>query len=268
MRELTPACRTMLPAEDGIEAPPPIPAPRGPAPSWVKVDAPGDVTLYFDFDNDFFSLHVNGRTHESREACRRYQGVAGRGDGIQGGNASFQRAGVDRTRGDWLRSRTEGRRYSRRSRSTRRPDHGQCAGTGTAGGRCQRSVESTGRDPRALEPFLISRRGRSSDPLNQIRHFDRFHFRAHSRLTPPLDAAEKGRSRDFVLACSAWVPVTHASVTPFRGLFQTAADRGARRRFSRGCYTEVESALTRPCLRPSSMSRAVRREGRSEAGPR
>jgi hypothetical protein len=58
MRELTPACRTMLPAEDGIEAPPPIPAPRGPAPSWVKVVSPGDVTLYFDFDNDFFSLHV------------------------------------------------------------------------------------------------------------------------------------------------------------------------------------------------------------------
>ena len=58
LRELTPACRTMLPAEDGIEAPPPIPAPRGPAPSWVKVDDPGAVTLYFDFDNDFFSLHV------------------------------------------------------------------------------------------------------------------------------------------------------------------------------------------------------------------
>ena len=58
LRELTPACRTMLPAEDGIEAPPPIPAPRGPAPSWVKIDGPGDVTLYFDFDNDFFSLHV------------------------------------------------------------------------------------------------------------------------------------------------------------------------------------------------------------------
>ncbi len=58
MRELTPACSTMLPAEDGIEAPPPIAAPRGPAPSWVKVAAPGDVTLYFDFDNDFFSVHV------------------------------------------------------------------------------------------------------------------------------------------------------------------------------------------------------------------
>ena len=58
LRELTPACRTMLPAEDGVEAPPPIPAPRGPAPSWVKVDGPDRVTLFFDFDNDFFSLHV------------------------------------------------------------------------------------------------------------------------------------------------------------------------------------------------------------------
>jgi len=58
IRELTPACSTMLPAEDGIDAPPPIPSPRGPAPSWVKVVGPGDVTLYFDFDNDFFSLHV------------------------------------------------------------------------------------------------------------------------------------------------------------------------------------------------------------------
>jgi outer membrane protein OmpA-like peptidoglycan-associated protein len=48
----------MLPAEDGIEAPPPIPAPRGAAPSWVKVTDPSNVTLYFDFDNDFFSLHV------------------------------------------------------------------------------------------------------------------------------------------------------------------------------------------------------------------
>jgi outer membrane protein OmpA-like peptidoglycan-associated protein len=58
IRELTPACNAMLPAEDGIEAPPPIPAPRGPAPSWVKVADPSNVTLYFDFDNDFFSLHV------------------------------------------------------------------------------------------------------------------------------------------------------------------------------------------------------------------
>ena len=58
LRELTPACRAMLPAEDGLEAPPPVPAPRGAAPSWVRRDTPRDVTLYFDFDSDFFSLHV------------------------------------------------------------------------------------------------------------------------------------------------------------------------------------------------------------------
>ncbi len=58
MRELTPACNTMLPAEDGIEAPPPVQAPRGQAPSWVKTTDPANVTLYFDFDNDFLSVHV------------------------------------------------------------------------------------------------------------------------------------------------------------------------------------------------------------------
>ena len=47
----------MLPAEDGIEAPQPIPAP-GTAVSWVSADGPRDMTIYFDFDNDFFSLHV------------------------------------------------------------------------------------------------------------------------------------------------------------------------------------------------------------------
>jgi outer membrane protein OmpA-like peptidoglycan-associated protein len=69
IRELTPACNTMLPAEDGIEAPPPIPAPRGPAPSWVKAADAGNVTLYFDFDSDFLSLHVtNALTSIARHA--------------------------------------------------------------------------------------------------------------------------------------------------------------------------------------------------------
>ena len=58
MRELTPACDTILPAEDGIEAPPPVATPRGQTPSWVKVADPANVTLYFDFDNDFLSVHV------------------------------------------------------------------------------------------------------------------------------------------------------------------------------------------------------------------
>lgn len=57
--ELTPACNQILPAEDGFDAPPPVPAPRGgAAPTWLKTDGPGNVTFYFDFDNDFFSLHA------------------------------------------------------------------------------------------------------------------------------------------------------------------------------------------------------------------
>jgi hypothetical protein len=85
LRELTPACRTMLPAEDGIEAPPPIPAPRGPAPSWVKVEGPDHVTLFFDFDNDFLSLHVTtaltniathvGETRPSRVEVTGFRGA-------------------------------------------------------------------------------------------------------------------------------------------------------------------------------------------------
>ena len=42
-------------------------------------------------------------------------------------------------------------------------------------------------------------------------------------LGEPLDGAEKRRSKVTVGRCSAWVPVTHASVTPFRDVFQTAA---------------------------------------------
>ena len=45
-------------------------------------------------------------------------------------------------------------------------------------------------------------------------------------LCEPLDTAEKHRSRGFVLTNSAWVPVTHASVTPLRDVFQTDAARG------------------------------------------
>jgi hypothetical protein len=57
--EINRACNTILPAEDGIEAPQSPPRPQqGDAPSWVRSDGPGDSTLYFDFDNDFLSLHT------------------------------------------------------------------------------------------------------------------------------------------------------------------------------------------------------------------
>jgi hypothetical protein len=53
--EINRACNTILPVEDGIEAPERATA-REPV-SWVS-DSPTDVTLYFDFDNDFLSLHT------------------------------------------------------------------------------------------------------------------------------------------------------------------------------------------------------------------
>jgi hypothetical protein len=58
MPNINPACTVILPAVDGIEAPPPPPSPTpGLGPSWVKVDSPTQTTIYFDFDNDFLSFH-------------------------------------------------------------------------------------------------------------------------------------------------------------------------------------------------------------------
>jgi hypothetical protein len=53
--EINRACNTILPAEDGFEAPEGAPS-RDPV-SWVRAEGPLDVTLFFDFDNDFLSLH-------------------------------------------------------------------------------------------------------------------------------------------------------------------------------------------------------------------
>lgn len=74
--ELNRACNTILPAEDGIEAPPRT-ATRG-APSWVKSDGPGESTLYFDFDNDFLSLHTTGAVQQA--ATYFHQSMASRID--------------------------------------------------------------------------------------------------------------------------------------------------------------------------------------------
>ena len=52
--ELAPSCNTMLPAEDGIEAP--EPQPRGKPDSWVSTDESGSLTLYFEFGDDFMSV--------------------------------------------------------------------------------------------------------------------------------------------------------------------------------------------------------------------
>lgn len=67
--ELNRSCNTMLPAEDGIEAPPRV-AVRG-TPSWVASNGPGDSTLYFDFDNDFLSLHTTGAVQQAANEFQR-----------------------------------------------------------------------------------------------------------------------------------------------------------------------------------------------------
>jgi len=54
--EIDRSCNTILPAEDGIEAPQAPPSRN--AASWVRSDGPGNSTLYFDFDNDFLSFHT------------------------------------------------------------------------------------------------------------------------------------------------------------------------------------------------------------------
>jgi hypothetical protein len=56
--EINRACNTILPVEDGIEAPERPPS-REPV-SWVRSSGPADVTIFFDFDNDFLSLHSSG----------------------------------------------------------------------------------------------------------------------------------------------------------------------------------------------------------------
>jgi len=54
--EINRACNTILPVEDGIDAPERSPS-REPV-SWARSADPADVTIFFDFDNDFLSLHT------------------------------------------------------------------------------------------------------------------------------------------------------------------------------------------------------------------
>lgn len=55
--EINRACNTILPAEDGIEAPRPA---RSAMNSWTRQEGLDAVTIFFDFDNDFLSLHTTG----------------------------------------------------------------------------------------------------------------------------------------------------------------------------------------------------------------
>ena len=63
--EINRACNTILPVEDGIDAPERSPS-REPV-SWVRSAGPADVTIFFDFDNDFLSLHTAGAVQRIAE---------------------------------------------------------------------------------------------------------------------------------------------------------------------------------------------------------
>ena len=63
--EINRACNTILPVEDGIDAPERSPS-REPV-SWVRAAGPADVTIFFDFDNDFLSLHTAGAVQRIAE---------------------------------------------------------------------------------------------------------------------------------------------------------------------------------------------------------
>jgi hypothetical protein len=52
--EIAASCNTMLPAEDGIEAP--APQPKAAPVSWVQTDGRTGVTLYYEFGDDFLSV--------------------------------------------------------------------------------------------------------------------------------------------------------------------------------------------------------------------
>jgi hypothetical protein len=63
--EINRACNTVLPAEDAFDAPQRPPS-REPV-SWLRSAGPGEVTIFFDFDNDFLSLHTTSAVQRIAE---------------------------------------------------------------------------------------------------------------------------------------------------------------------------------------------------------
>ena len=97
--ELAPACNTMLPAEEGIEG---IVVPRlaGIPATWVRIGGPDQVTIYFDFDNDFLSLHMTGALRTLAEGVLKTPAKAVRVAGsraasrLSGGGVLTERQGI------------------------------------------------------------------------------------------------------------------------------------------------------------------------------
>lgn len=105
--EINRACNTILPVEDGIDAPERPPA-RDPV-SWVRSDGPGDTTIFFDFDNDFLSLHtvnavqkISDRFQQSKAA--EVQVTSFRGSSkLSNGNVMIEHEGIAAARANKVR---------------------------------------------------------------------------------------------------------------------------------------------------------------------
>jgi hypothetical protein len=108
--EINRACNTILPAEDGIEAPQSPQRPvTGAAPSWVRSDGPAESTLYFDFDDDFLSLHTATATQRLAQYFQESKGseiqvTAFRGSSkLSNGEALIERPGIASARATKVR---------------------------------------------------------------------------------------------------------------------------------------------------------------------
>jgi hypothetical protein len=110
--EINRACNTILPVEDGIEAPERAPG-RGPV-SWVRSDGPSDVTLYFDFDNDFLSLHTTTAVQRIAEQFQQTKASAIEVQAFRGssklsnGNMLVEQPGTAENRATKIREILEG----------------------------------------------------------------------------------------------------------------------------------------------------------------
>ena len=110
--EINRACNTILPVEDGIEAPQRTPT-RDPV-SWVRSAGAAETTLYFDFDNDFLSLHTTTAIQRIAEQFQQTKASAievrvFRGSSrLSNGNELVEQAGIAQSRAARVREILEG----------------------------------------------------------------------------------------------------------------------------------------------------------------
>ena len=105
--EINRACNTILPVEDGIEAPERTLS-RDPV-SWVRTDSPRDTTIFFDFDNDFLSLHTVNAVQRMADQVRQLkaaeiQVVSFRGSSkLSNGTIMTEQSAIAASRADKVR---------------------------------------------------------------------------------------------------------------------------------------------------------------------